>query len=180
MAERRVVGMGGRVTQVAGAARVARGFAWALVVAVAAGSGSGAWGVERYSLRQPPPSDDNVVSPSDILPGRVAPPVDVVPYPPGTHVQKGWSCPPPCVKYHHHGKRACETYETVLTYCDPCTGCSVRVPVCVPVCCGGEPVICERSGLFGRSIVVFQWCCGFKAKIIGDRCGNLTVHTYGR
>lgn len=137
-------------------------------------------GAERFSIRQPPPSDDNVVSPSDIVPRRVAPPMDDVPYPGYAPVQKGWSCPPPCVKYHHHGRRACETYETVLTYCDPCTGCSVRVPVCVPVCCGGEPVICERSGLFGRSIVVFQWCCGFKAKIIGDRCGNLTVHTYGR
>jgi hypothetical protein len=154
----------------------------AALVLLAASTGLGA---ERFALRQPPPNDDNVVSPSDIVPRRAVPPADAVPYASdpysaGPHVQKGWSCPPPCVKYHHHGRRACETYQTVVTYCDPCTGCTVQVPICVPVCCGGAPVVCERSGLFGRSIVVFQWCCGFKAKIIGDRCGNLTVHTYGR
>lgn len=151
---------------------------WVVVLVVmVASTGVGA---ERLALRQPPPDDDNVVSPSDIVPRRIAPPVDGVPYPEGPQVQKGWSCPPPCIKYHHHGRRACETYETVLTYCDPCTGCVVRVPVCVPVCCGKDPVVCERSGLLGRSIVVFQWCCGFKVKIIGDRCGNLVVHTYNR
>lgn len=147
----------------------------------------------RVVRRQPEPEDRGVASPSDIVPVRPlqkhvqspaqAPLMAYKQAPVQGPIQKGEGCAPACVKYFHHGRHrcgCCETYETVLSYCDPCSGCVVNVPVCVPACLQGTPTICDRVGILGRSVVVFQWCGGYKVKVITDRCGDLAVHTYSR
>lgn len=65
--------------------------------------------------------------------------------------------------------------KQVLTVCDPCTGCPVQVPVCLPGCCTGCPEVCARPALFGRGVVTYRWCCGFSATIRFDRCGDVLV-----
>jgi hypothetical protein len=63
---------------------------------------------------------------------------------------------------------------------DPCVyGCYVQVPVCLPVCCTGEPDVDCKRGLLGRDIVEYEWCCGYRVKIVFDRRGDVTVHTFG-
>ncbi|MDX1947998.1 MAG: hypothetical protein SFU86_21545 [Pirellulaceae bacterium] len=92
------------------------------------------------------------------------------------------ACEPPCITYksHRHCKfDGCDTYQLVLSVCDPCTGCVVAVPVCVPACCTDSPTVCSHRGIFGRHVVEYRWCCGYEVKVVFDRCGDLTVHTYG-
>jgi hypothetical protein len=67
----------------------------------------------------------------------------------------------------------------VLQVVDPCCCCYVEVPVCLPACCEAVPTVCSRHGLFGRRIVDYSWCCGYRIKIVFRRCGDLTVHCYG-
>lgn len=65
--------------------------------------------------------------------------------------------------------------QDVLTVCDPCTGCPVAVPVCLPACCTGCPEVCARGALIGRGVVTYRWCCGFTATVRFDRCGDVLV-----
>ncbi|MFM8577943.1 MAG: hypothetical protein ACKOCN_03975 [Planctomycetaceae bacterium] len=92
--------------------------------------------------------------------------------------------PAPCIEYHHHrglGHKhrhgCCETatYETVLEVTSPETGCTVQVPVCLPVCCDGSPSVHGRCTLFGCGEVCFDWCCGVTVKVRFKKCGDLTV-----
>jgi hypothetical protein len=69
--------------------------------------------------------------------------------------------------------------KMVLQVTDPCTGCLVDVPVCIPGCCCDVPSVCCRRGLFGRSIVSYEWCCGFHLNVIFDRHGCVSVHYFG-
>ncbi|MFO0867377.1 MAG: hypothetical protein U0935_00385 [Pirellulales bacterium] len=152
-------------------------------------------GLQARDLRQPEPNE-SVASPSDVVPGRPSPRQTQAPTqspqqspaawqqsPSQAPVQKGAVCVPPCIRYieHGHARRCCgERYETVLTYCDPCTGCQVNIPICLPTCCNGPLASCERVGALGRSVIVYRWCCGFAVKIITDRCGDVTVHIFNR
>lgn len=65
--------------------------------------------------------------------------------------------------------------ETVLSVCDPCTGCPVAVPVCLPACCTDCPEVCGRNALFGHGVVTYRWCNGFTATVRFDRCGDVLV-----
>jgi len=94
-------------------------------------------------------------------------------------------CPKPCVIYRHHGPKLCcgccqPPVQTVLKVKNPCTGCETDVTVCVPACCTGEPKECCGSGIFGRELVTYEWCCGYKVKVAFKHSGDLIVSTWGR
>lgn len=91
---------------------------------------------------------------------------------------------PRCIAYKSHRFLRCKwdccnTQKVVLQVPDYCCCCLVEVPVCIPACCSGEPTVCTHCGHFGRSVVEYSWCCGYHLKVIFDRCGNVTVHSYG-
>jgi hypothetical protein len=84
-----------------------------------------------------------------------------------------------CIDYrHHHPRREpCgPRYEQCLLVKDVCACCYVKVPVCIPVCCVGEPEICCHGGILGRQVVEYAWCCGYRIKIVIDRKGDVVVH----
>ncbi|MFI4875154.1 MAG: hypothetical protein ACIALR_07445 [Blastopirellula sp. JB062] len=95
-------------------------------------------------------------------------------------------CEVPCIKYRDHRKlfarRNCGTcappVKMVLLVEKPCTDCAFEVPVCVPACCEGVPTVCSRSGILGRQIVEYEWCCGFRIRMVFKRHGDLVVHSY--
>jgi hypothetical protein len=89
-------------------------------------------------------------------------------------------CYNPCIEYRHAGLRRaccceCGTIQTVLQVKDPCTCCVVAVPVCLPVCCTDTPEGCGRCGLFGRSIVRYDYCCGVSIIVTFNKCGDILV-----
>ncbi|WDI40388.1 hypothetical protein [Bremerella sp. P1] len=96
-------------------------------------------------------------------------------------------CYEPCFHYKTHKlfvKKACPCsccppVEAVLQVVDPRCNCFVDVPVCLPSCCTGVPTIDSRCGLFHRGIVEYEWCCGFKIKMVFKQCGHVDVHYYG-
>lgn len=86
-------------------------------------------------------------------------------------------CPAPCISYCD---RSCSfkcspRKETCLDVCDPCTGCTVNVPVCIPCCTEGCPDVCCRKALFGASVVTYRWCNGFEVAVRFTRCGDIKV-----
>lgn len=94
-------------------------------------------------------------------------------------------CETPCIKYRDHHRRcskiccSCEPpIKTILVVEKPCTSCAFEVPVCLPACCTGAPQVCSRPGILGRKIVEYQWCCGFRVKMVFTHCGDLIVHSY--
>jgi hypothetical protein len=94
-------------------------------------------------------------------------------------------CPTRCVTYkqHHCRKICCDctpALPTVLAVQDPCVcGCFVEVPICLPGCCTDAPKVCAHGGIFGREVVEYEWCCGYRVKVIFDRKGDMIVHTFG-
>jgi len=96
-------------------------------------------------------------------------------------------CEKPCIVYRHHGRcrRACCTcappVKTVLLVKNPadCRECYVEVPVCIPACCTQPPCVDGRCGLFGRGVVDYDYCCGFRIRVIFRRCGDVVVHYFG-
>jgi hypothetical protein len=48
---------------------------------------------------------------------------------------------------------------------NPADGCLYEIPLCVPGCCTGEPIVDEWRGLFGRGVVEYCWECGFTATV---------------
>jgi hypothetical protein len=94
-------------------------------------------------------------------------------------------CPAPCITYRHCGPKLCcgpcqPPKPIVLTVKDPCTCCEVKVPVCLPACCEGEPTVCAGKGFLCRDIVEYEWCCGFYVRVAFKKCGDLVVTTRGR
>jgi len=91
-----------------------------------------------------------------------------------------------CIKYRHHPtlRKICcgceESTRTVLQVTDPCCCCVVEVEVCLPACCDDCPKVCCSPGILGRDVVTYEWCCGYKVRVVFDRCGDITVHSYGR
>jgi hypothetical protein len=55
--------------------------------------------------------------------------------------------------------------QLVMMVKNPADGCIYEIPLCVPACCTGEPVMSEWCGLFGRGVVEYCWECGFTAKV---------------
>jgi hypothetical protein len=91
---------------------------------------------------------------------------------------------PRCISYNSHRFLRCKwdccnTQKVVLQVPDYCCCCLVEVPVCIPDCCSGAPTVCSHCGHFGRDVVEYSWCCGYHLKVVFDRCGNVTVHSYG-
>ena len=56
----------------------------------------------------------------------------------------------------------------------------VDVAVCLPACCKGEPKVCAGTGIFGRDVVEYRWCCGYSVKVAFKHSGDLIVTTWGR
>jgi hypothetical protein len=91
-------------------------------------------------------------------------------------------CPQPCITYRHAlfcRKVCCDccgpNVQTVLKVKDPCTCCTVDVPVCLPPCCKGEPEVCSWCGAFGRTNVSYDYCCGVSVVVTFKRCGDILV-----
>jgi hypothetical protein len=76
---------------------------------------------------------------------------------------------PPIV--YHTGLRArrmlrCqEQVQLVMVAKNPADCCLYEIPLCVPACCEGQPVVREGRGIFGRGVVEYCWPCGFTAKV---------------
>ncbi|MDX1964615.1 MAG: hypothetical protein SFX18_15800 [Pirellulales bacterium] len=86
----------------------------------------------------------------------------------------------PCITYRERGvRRSCLSdqpdFASTLLVCNPRTGCTVCVPVCLPVCCLDEPCVDSRKGLFQRGIVTYEYACGLRIVVVFDRHGDLTV-----
>jgi hypothetical protein len=103
----------------------------------------------------------------------------------GGYVASDKCCGTRCITYRDHcrcKKTCCDCaapIQVVLQVKDPCRCCFVEVPVCVPACCKGVPEVSCGRGLLCRDTVTYSWCCGFRVKVVFDRCGDLIVHTYG-
>ena len=131
----------------------------------------------RSAAAQPGP--EKVASPSD----QPVPADKVV----GVKSACGDCCQDRCIKYRHHCTlrkvcRGCDApVKTILAVQDPCCcKCVVEIPICLPACCEGTPKVCERDGLLCRNVVVYEWCCGYRVRVVFDRCGDVVVHSYGR
>lgn len=92
-------------------------------------------------------------------------------------------CPKPCVVYRHFGPKICygckTPVPTVLTVKDPCTCCPVDISVCLPACCTGAPSVCCHRGLLGRTVMSYDWCCGFRVTVRFLHNGDVVVATHG-
>jgi len=97
------------------------------------------------------------------------------------------NCCPPKIRYVQRRRCKCvccgctQPVQTILQVRDPrgCGPCSVSVPVCLPGCCVGMPAVRTGVGLLGRGNVVYRWCCGYRVKIVFDKCGDITVNHFG-
>ena len=63
--------------------------------------------------------------------------------------------------------------DLIMLTKDPTGTCAYEIPMCIPACCVGDPLISERRGIFGRGIVEYRWACGFRAivkfrHVLGD------------
>ena len=70
--------------------------------------------------------------------------------------------------YRHSGQ-----VELIMVTQDPADGCFYEIPLCIPACCTGEPMVSSGRGIFGRGVVEYCWPCGFRAivkfrHILGD------------
>jgi hypothetical protein len=92
-------------------------------------------------------------------------------------------CCPPSICYRSHKGCGCfdpcKRMDMVLMVKDPCSCCLVEVPVCIPACCTGNPIVCCHKGFLHRNVVEYSWPCGFCLKVVFDRRGDVTVHYYG-
>ncbi|MEQ8848351.1 hypothetical protein [Botrimarina sp.] len=57
-----------------------------------------------------------------------------------------------------------------------CCGQLYEVPLCVPVCCVGEPRVCnESTGPLGRGYVDLVWDCGYVARLAFRKHGGVII-----
>ena len=86
---------------------------------------------------------------------------------------------PPIV--YHTGPRArrmlrCqEQVQLVMVAKNPADCCLYEIPLCVPACCEGEPLVRERRGIFGGGVVEYCWPCGFTATVKFRLRGDVKV-----
>jgi hypothetical protein len=95
-------------------------------------------------------------------------------------------CPAPCINYRTHLRARrmlrCQAQVQVAMLADnpaDCVNCPVVVPLCIPACCTGEPVVTSHCGLLGRGIVEYCWPCGFSAEVAFRARGDIMVHYRG-
>lgn len=136
--------------------------------------------VRFASATQPQPMPQPIAEPlpaGAIVPGCAAPIPSCAPAP-------CVCCPTPCIKYRHAVLDVCRLcrpkcckppLKLVLQTKNPCTCCPVDVPVCLPGCCCGEPVVTCRKTLLGEGIVTYDWCCGVSVSIRYKKCGEVLV-----
>ena len=91
-------------------------------------------------------------------------------------------CPEPCIVYRTRGHLGRKCYgreppiKTILLAKNPAgCSCAVEIPICVPACCSRPPHVEDHCGLFGRGIVDYEWCCGFRLKVVFRACGDVVV-----
>ncbi len=75
--------------------------------------------------------------------------------------------PPIDYDTHHKARRMYRSgqVQVVMVTQDPADGCCYEIPLCVPACCTGDPVVSGGRGILGRGVVEYCWSCGFKAKV---------------
>lgn len=69
--------------------------------------------------------------------------------------------------------------DTVLIVQNPADGCFYEIPVCLPGCCVGEPLVAGKRGLLGRGVVEYCWPCGFEVEVIFRLRGDVKVEYEG-
>lgn len=88
----------------------------------------------------------------------------------------------------HHSAACCEPVccpcpapvpdvSTTICLYDACTCTTAQATLCIPAtCCGEQPQITWRSGIFGRRIATLCWpCCGYSADVVVTRQGRVIV-----
>lgn len=117
--------------------------------------------VPRGSVEQKLDGAEPIPVPQNAVPrdGRVAPSL-----PPGVKVM-----PTPPVEYDTDDdarkmyRRTGKVDIVVLTQ-NPADGCFYEIPLCIPGCCVGQPLVAGGRGLVtGRGKVEYRWPCGFRA-----------------
>jgi hypothetical protein len=78
--------------------------------------------------------------------------------------------PTPPIEYDTDGDarrmyRRTGEVHLVMVAQNPADGCFYEIPLCVPACCTGEPLISSGQGIFGRGVVEYCWACGFRAEV---------------
>lgn len=63
--------------------------------------------------------------------------------------------------------------DLVMLTTDPTTNCTYEIPMCIPGCCVGDPIVSSKRGIFGRGVVQYRWPNGFRAivkfrHVLGD------------
>lgn len=173
------------------------------VVPAQVGWPADAWQKMSPEVIQKPPADAVQKVPLGAIQEVPLEPVPSMPMPsmpvpsmPMPAVQKGeiTCCPSPgcgCpqqrhVEYRNHcrmkkGAYACAPpVQTVLVVpSGSCCQCAVEVPVCIPACCTDTPQVDAKRGLFGRTRVLYRWCCGFEVEVVFCHNGDLIVHYDG-
>jgi hypothetical protein len=86
--------------------------------------------------------------------------------------------PAPPIKYDTDGDardmyRRSGQVELIMVTQNPADGCFYEIPLCIPACCTGEPMLSSGRGIFGRGVVEYCWPCGFRAivkfrHVLGD------------
>jgi hypothetical protein len=71
------------------------------------------------------------------------------------------------------------TVNLVMVTQNPADHCLYEIPLCVPACCTGEPIVSSRCGLFGRGVVEYCWPCGFRAIVKFRNIGDVRVDYEG-
>ncbi|MBL8825797.1 MAG: hypothetical protein JNM18_02345 [Planctomycetaceae bacterium] len=138
----------------------------------------------------PPPGDEQYQPP------LAAPPVYRVPQPndpppvlmspgeiPAEGVAQCSSGKAVKIAYRHWGRKPLRECAPVapamLCVTNPCTGCDLQVPVCLPLCCDCEPKVHARKALFSESLVSFEWAKGVKVVVRFERSGKVIVTYHG-
>lgn len=68
----------------------------------------------------------------------------------------------------------------VMVTQNPADQCLYEIPLCIPACCTGEPIVTSRCGLFGRGVVEYCWpSCGFEAIVKFRNIGDVRVDYEG-
>jgi hypothetical protein len=77
------------------------------------------------------------------------------------------AAPPIDYDTHHKARRMYRSgqVQLVMVTQNPADGCCYEIPLCVPACCTGDPVVSGGRGILGRGVVEYCWSCGFKAKV---------------
>jgi hypothetical protein len=103
--------------------------------------------VQSEPMPLPPPADAPAAQP--------APPaeLDVRPAPPIVYDTDG-----DARRMYRTGQ-----IELVMVTQNPSDGCYYEIPLCIPACCTGEPIVKGGRGIFGRGVVEYCWPCGFRA-----------------